>query len=221
MSLTITNCMHSITEIDGEKICADCAQVIGYSETQSVSDWKNHNIGLFSNSKNYVIISKVAKNLGLPQYALHTILQISSKLKQYPITTKQSILYAIVYACRLHDIPRLLEDIFSQLEKAYGKRIQKTETALLKLLHRISVKINDAKFRIPTPDKEYYLQAYLAKIQDDIASNTDDRYFEIIRTRSLKKIQQQRGDPSMAAKTVILQSTSRILESKIRRTLNC
>jgi hypothetical protein len=72
---------------------------------------------------------------------------------------------------------------------------------------------------ISPPNKEYYLQAYLAKIQEVLSNDVDEQYFEIIRVRALKQIKEIHSDPSTAAKDAILQNTSRILRTKLREVL--
>ena len=219
MSIVITQCSHKITEIEGEQVCKNCGMVVGYSETESGSDWKSHNPGLFGMADLYYLVSKVAKNLHLPSYAIQTIIQTSSKLRKMKITKKQAILFAIVYSCRIHNIPRLLEDIFYELEKSSGKKIRYSENSLLKLLNKISSKVTDSDLVISPPNKEYYLQAYLAKIQETLSKDVDEQYFEIIRVRALKQIKEMHSDPSTAAKEAILQNTSRILRTKLRDVL--
>ncbi|MFB5629929.1 MAG: hypothetical protein ACE5RR_08350, partial [Nitrosarchaeum sp.] len=123
------------------------------------------------------------------------------------------------YSCRIHNIPRLLEDIFYELEKSSGKKIRYSENSLLKLLNKISSKVTDSELFISPPNKEYYLQAYLAKIQVILSNDVDEQYFEIIRVRALKQIKKMHSDPSTAAKDAILQNTSRILRTKLREVL--
>ena len=220
MSLTIDGCKHSLTEIDGESVCIDCGQVFGYAQVESINDWTNHGVRLYQNTDAYPLISKMAKNLFLPSYSIQTILNVSSKLRKMKITKKQSILFATVYACRIHNIPRLLEDIFYEIERASGRKIRYSEKSLLKLLNKISKKIHDSELCINPPNKDYYLQAYLAKIQKVVIKETDESYFELMRVRSLKHIQELRIDPSTAAKEAILHSTTSIMRSRVRSVLS-
>lgn len=220
MSLTITRCKHVVMEIEGEQVCRKCAMVIGYSETESVSDWTSHSIGSFAASNLYAIISKLGKNLHLPSYALQTIVQVSSRISKMQVSKKQAILFATVYSCRAHNIPRLLEDICIELENATGGNIRHSEKSLLHLLNRISKRVEGAGLIISPPNKDYYLQAYLAKIQHMVRKEVDQRYFEILRMRSLRTITHLSGDPSVAAKNAILENTSRILRTKVKAILN-
>lgn len=211
-------CKHVVEERDGENVCKNCGQVLGYVEITGIEEWETHN-AIFNKTDSYFLISKLAKNLYLPFYATQTIVKIASDLRKRKITKKEAILYATVYACRVHNIPRLLEDIFYELEKASGRKIRTSEKSLLKLLNKIAKKIENSSIYINPPNKDYYLQAYLAKIQDIVIQNTDERYFEIMRMRSLKLIESLKSDPSTAAKEAILMSTSRVIESKVRGVL--
>lgn len=211
-------CKHVIEERDGENVCKNCGQVLGYVEVTGVKEWETHN-AVFYKTDSYFLISKLAKNLYLPFYAVQTIVKITTELRKRKITKKEAILYAAVYACRVHNIPRLLEDIYYELEKASGRKIRSSEKSLLKLLNKISKKIENSDIYINPPNKDYYLQAYLAKIQDTVVQNTDEKYFELMRVRSLRLIESLKSDPSTAAKEAILKSTSRVIESKVRGVL--
>lgn len=140
MSLTVTTCKHKITEVEGEQVCKDCGRVLGYDEVASVSDKNSHNIGMFGFSEYYVVASKMAKNLNLPQFAIQTIIRTSIKLRKKNISKKHAMLFATIYACRIHEIPRLLEDIFLELENSSGKKIRRSEKSLLRSLNKISKK---------------------------------------------------------------------------------
>lgn len=214
-SVNLAVCRHIVEEIEGENVCKMCGQVLGYVEVAGVNDWETHNL-LFSKTDAYFLISKLAKNLYLPFYAVQTMVRVTSEVRKKKITKKEAILYATVYACRIHNIPRLLEDIFYELENASGRKNRTSEKSLLKLLNRIAKKIENSDIYIHPPTKDYYLQAYLAKIQKIVVQTTDERYFEMMRVRSLKLIESLKTDPSTAAKEAILKSTSRVMESKVK-----
>lgn len=220
MSIAISSCKHSITDIEGEQVCIDCGSVFGYSQIESMNDKTTHNIGMFGLSEYYAIASKLAKNLNLPQFAIQTIVQTSIKLRKKKIPKKQAVLFATVYACRIHNIPRLLEDIFLQLENSSGKNIRRSEKSLLRLLNKISKNIDAEEFSLISPNKKYYLQAYLAKIQNKMIKETGDEYFETIRNRSYRRLETIHEDPSSSAKRAILNSTTSIIQSKIREILS-
>jgi transcription initiation factor TFIIIB Brf1 subunit/transcription initiation factor TFIIB len=216
-TVTIT-CHHSPTEIDGEHVCIGCGQVLGYLEVQSINSWQTHDVGNFNKNGMSWIILKLADNLNLPQYAAQTIMRISLKLVKLGITKKKAIFFATMYACRIHKIPRLLSEIFHELEKSSGKTTQKSEQSLFKMLNRIAKK-TDIHISIQPPDKEYYLQAYLAKIQNIVVKETNSKYFELIRTRSVRNLSMTKADPSTAARKAILACTSSILQSKVKQVL--
>jgi transcription initiation factor TFIIIB Brf1 subunit/transcription initiation factor TFIIB len=220
MSLTITTCKHNITDIEGEQVCRDCGSVLGYNQVESISDKDTHNIGMFGLSEYYAVASKLAKNLNLPQFAIRTIVHTAIKLRKKNLPKKQAVLFATIYACRIHEIPRLLEDIFLQLENSSGKRIRRSEKSLLRLLNKISKNVDSEEFSLISPNKHYYHQAYLAKIQNVIIKETGDEYFETIRTRSFRMLQGIHADPSSSAKKAILNSTTSIIQSKIREVLS-
>ncbi len=217
-TINLAICRHMVEEIDGENVCKSCGQVLGYVEVCGIKDWENHN-ALFYKTDSYHLISKLSKNLYLPFYAVQTIVKVTTELRKRRITKKEAILYATVYACRIHNIPRLLEDIFYQLENASGKKNRTSEKSLLKLLNKIAKKVENSSICINPPNKDYYLQAYLAKIQSTVIQNTDEKYFELMRARSLRLIESLKSDPSTAAKEAILMSTSRVIESKVRSVL--
>jgi len=212
-------CLHSPTDVDGEHVCIDCGEVLGYSEVQSVNSWQTHDVGNFNKNAMSWTILKLANNLNLPQYATQTIMRISLKLVKRGITKKKAIFFATTHACRIHKIPRLLSEIFCELEKSTGKTTQKSEQSLFKMLNRITKKIDSTYLSIQPPDKEYYLQAYLAKIQDVIIKETNSKYFELIRTRSVRNLSMAKSDPSTAARKAILSCTSSILQSKVKQIL--
>lgn len=219
LSLTITTCKHNVTDVEGEMVCKDCGKVLGYAEVASTNDKNSHNIGMFGLSEYYAITVRVAKNLNLPQFAIQTIIQTSVKLHKKSISKKHAILFATIYACRIHEIPRLLEDIFLELENSSGKKIRRSEKAMLRSLNKISKKINEEEFRIMPSTKYHYHQAYLAKIQQIIIKEAGIEYFESIRTRSYRILQNIYTDPSSSAKEAILNSTTSILRSKVREIL--
>lgn len=215
MSLIITACQHKITEVEGEKTCIQCGIVLGYREEASYQDYQSHNIGMFGFSELYNIASKIGKNLNLPQFAIYTIIHTYSKISKYQITKKQALLFSTVYSCRIHNIPKLLEDIFFELGKQYDVNICKSEKSLLRLLNRISKNIIDSGIVILSPNKEYYLQAYLTKIQPYIVGEAGLSYFETVRSRAIR-IRIKNTDPSIAARESILQSLSSVLRLKIK-----
>lgn len=218
-TITIT-CLHSPTEIDGEQVCIGCGEVLGYSEVQSINSWQTHDVANFSKNEMSWLILKLANNLNLPPYATQTIMRISLKLVKLGITKKKAIFFATTHACRIHTIPRLLSDIFYELEKSTGKTMQKSEHSLFKMLNRIAKKIDEGHISIQPPDKEYYLQAYLAKIQNIVIKETDAKYFELIRTRSVRNLSMAKTDPSTAARKAILSCMSSILQTKVKQILS-
>ena len=131
-------CKHSIAEIDGENTCINCGLVSSRVEVQSVDDWKSHNVKSTVNPKIFYLALKITQNLHLPQFALNTVSQVSSKLILIGITKKNALLYGLVYACRTHNIPRLLSDIIYEMEKINGTPEYKSEKSLLKILNKIS-----------------------------------------------------------------------------------
>lgn len=216
MSLTITTCKHSVMNIEGENVCRECGKVLGYDKIASINDKDSHNIGMFGLSEFYSRASNMAKNLNLPQFAIQTIVQTAIKLHKKNISKNHAVLFATIYSCRLHQIPRLLEDVFQELENTSGKKIRRSEKSLLRLLNKISKNIDTENYVITPPDKYYYLQAYLAKIQHIIIKESGTDYFETIRSRSNKTIQNLHEDPCSSAKKAILCNTTSILRAKVR-----
>lgn len=219
MSLTITTCKHVVMDVEGEQVCRSCGRVLGYNEVQSVNDHESHTVGMFGLSEYYVVAPKLAKNLNLPHFAIQTIIQTSVKLRKKNISKKHSLLFATIYACRIHKIPRLLEKIFTELENSSGKKYQRSEKSILQLLNRISKNVDEKQFYIESPNKYYYHQAYLAKIQNIVVKEAGNEYFETIRTRSHKNLQKNSSDPSSSAKKAILDSATSIMRTKIREIL--
>lgn len=219
MSLSYKSCVHAPVDVDGENTCIRCGIVFGRTEVQSINDWQSHEVKLISSKKLAVTTFKIAKNLNLPNYALQTAMQISTKLLKADITKKQAILFGIVYACRVHKIPRLLSDIFQELDKTTGKSSRCSEKSLLRILNRIAKKTTLIGLGISPPDKYYYLQAYLAKVQDLIVKETDPDYFEMVRARSIRIIDSIKKDPSTSARQAILSSMCRTFQSKIKEIL--
>lgn len=209
-------CLHSPMEIEGEHVCRDCGTVLGYSEVESVNSWQSHDVRIFNTNGMAWLVFQLANKLNLPQYAAQTILKTSVKLNKAGITKKKAIFFATIYSCRIHKIPRLLTDIFYELEKSTGRTTNTTELTLLKLINRIAKKLPNHEISISPPDKEYYLQAYLAKIQKIIIKETDHKHFELIRTRAIKNLSLARSDPSTAARKAILSCMSTILQTKIK-----
>lgn len=219
MSTLTGTCLHSPTEIEGEQVCIECGEVLGYLEVPSVNSWQTHDIGNFNKNSMSWIIDKLANNLNLPSYATQTIMRTSLNLVKKGITKKKAIFFATTHACRVHKIPRLLSDIFYELEKSTGKTTRQSEHSLFKVLNRIAKKLGDLDVSIHPPDKEYYLQAYLAKIQNIIIKETDTKYFELIRTRAVRNLGMVKTDPSTAARNAILSCTSSILQAKVKQIL--
>lgn len=204
------------TEIDGENVCRECGTVLGYTEVESVTSWQSHDVKIFNSNGMAWTVFQLAKNLNLPQYAAQTILKTAVKLNKTGITKRKAIFFSTIYSCRIHKIPRLLVDIFSELEKSTGKPTTQTEATFLKIVNRIVKKLPNAEISILPPDKEYYLQAYLAKIQKIIIKEADQKYFELIRTRASKSLLLQKADPSTAARNSILSCMSTILQAKVK-----
>lgn len=217
-------CPHSPAEIDGELVCIDCGFVIDRVEVQAVDDWKSHNVRLFSNSKISAYAYKICANLNLPMFAFNTLVSVSSKLIEIGITKKKALLYGTVYACRTHKIPRLLPDIYHEIQKVVDRhtktRRKESEKSILKILNRISKKAFERNLYISPPDKSYYLKAYLAKIQGIIESESSPEYFDTIRTRSEKLIQKLGSEPSASAKYAILCNVSSTFKPKVRDLIN-
>ncbi len=209
--------MHCPTEIEGENVCRECGTVLGYTEVQSANFWQSHDVRFVNTAGMNWLVLRLTNKLNLPIYATQTILQVSVKLNKTGITKKKAIFFATVYACRIHKIPRLLTDIFFELEKSTGKTTHQTENALLKLLNRIAKKLLNYEISISPPDKEYYLQAYLAKAQKIIIKETNPKYFDLVRARSIKALSKEKTDPSVAARKAILSCTSSILQAKIKQ----
>ncbi|WP_299290110.1 hypothetical protein [Nitrosopumilus sp.] len=213
-----TACMqHTIAEINGENICIHCGIVMSRVEVQGVNDWKTHNIKLTVNPKLFNTALKITQNLHLPQFALNTITQVSTKLILKKVTKKNALLYGIVYACRIHNIPRLLTDIVYEMEKISGTPKRNSEKTLLKKLNQISKIAFFEDIVIQPPDKKYYLQAYLAKIQKHVEKETSADYFNTIRVRAEKAIQTSNLEPSICAEKAIIKNISTVLMSDIRR----
>lgn len=211
--------MHAPVDVEGETTCRRCGLVLGHIEVPDSTDWLSHEVALIGTNKIVVTVLRVTKNLNLPNYATQTVIQVSTKLLKEGITKKQAVLFGVVYACRIHKIPRLLADIFYELDKTTGKPIRRSEKSLLRVLNRITKKANMTGFSIPSPDKYYYLQAYLAKIQNLIVKETDADYFEMVRSRSVRMINTIRQDPCTSARDAILSCTSRTFQSKIKEIL--
>ncbi|MGI0011541.1 MAG: hypothetical protein ACREAE_09090, partial [Nitrosopumilaceae archaeon] len=219
MSLIYKTCVHVPTDIEGETSCIRCGMVLGRVEVPSDTDWSSHEVALIGANKITITALKVAKNLNLPNYAIQTSIQVSTKLLKEGITKKQAVLFGVVYACRVHKIPRLLADIFYELEKTTGKPVRSSERSLLRVLNKIAKKVNLTSIGISSPDKHYYLQAYLAKIQDLVVKETDSDYFEMVRARSMRIIDSIKKDPSTSARQAILSSISRTFQPKIKEIL--
>ncbi len=220
MSLTLTACKHSIAEIEGEQVCITCGCVLGNVQVASIDDWKSHNIRPTTNKKLVGASLKLCQNLNLPQFAFNTLILTSSKLLETGLSKKKSLLYGTVYACRAHDIPRLLSDIYFELQKIFGKPKHESERSILKLLNRISKKAFKQGIYIKSPDKSYYLQAYLAKIQDTIEQYSSSDYYDTVRTRSAKSLTHLNSEPSTSAKNAILQNLSTTFRPRVLELLN-
>ncbi|NIP62687.1 MAG: hypothetical protein GWN01_03595 [Nitrosopumilaceae archaeon] len=220
MSLTITTCKHSVADIEGERVCIYCGCVLGRVEVASIDDWKSHNIRPTTNKRLVSAGLKLCQNLNLPQFAFNTLISTASKLLEIGLSKKKALLYGTVYACRTHNIPRLLSDIYFELQTMFGKPKHESEKSILKLLNRISKKAFDRGIYIRPPDKSYYLQAYLAKIQNVLEQEASADYYETVRIRSTRSINKLSHEPSTSAKDAILQNLSSTFRPKVKEVLN-
>lgn len=215
--------MVTATDVDGEYICVKCGRVFGSVEVAGIEEIRSHSVarGVYGVKQIHKRAERLVSNLGLPDFALKTITRVANDLTNEGVTEKQAILFASLYACREHHIPRLLENILDAIREVYGTKIAESPASLLKLLNKTSRKAYELGYRIRSPDKHYYLQSYLAKIQSLVISETSMEYYEYLRARASKMIESSDSDnPSHAAKEAILSNTCRSLQLKLRRTLS-
>ncbi|MEM3084184.1 MAG: hypothetical protein QXP61_03750, partial [Nitrososphaerales archaeon] len=121
---------------------------------------------------------------------------------------------------REYNIPRLLGNILDAMREVYGTEIAKSSASLLKMLNKIAKKAYEFGYKIRSPDKHYYLKAYLAKIQSLVINDTSSEYYEYLRSRAFKAIERfDTRDASYAAKNAIICNTCRALQWKLQRVL--
>jgi hypothetical protein len=163
---------------------------------------------------------KLVTCLKLPDFALKTIISVANELIEAKVSQKQALLFATLYACREHSIPRLLGNILDAMRQVYGIEVAKSSASLLKLLNKTAKKAYELGYKIRSPDKHYYLKAYLAKIQSLVVNGTGSGYYEYLRSRAFKTIERlDTKDASYAAKNAIIYNTSRTLQWKVQRVL--
>ncbi|MGH9933617.1 MAG: hypothetical protein ACRD3Z_00720 [Nitrososphaerales archaeon] len=214
--------MVTATEIDGEYTCVKCGRVFGSVEVAGLEEIRSHYISHIEYGSKQ--ISKYADNLvtylNLPRFALDTIISAANELTEAKVTQKQALLFATLYACREHNIPRLLGTILDAMRQVYGAEIAKSSASLLKMLNKTAKKAYEFGYKIRSPDKHYYLKAYLAKIQSLLVNGTGNEYYEYLRSRAFKTIERfDTKDASNAAKSAIICNTSRTLQWKVQRVL--
>jgi hypothetical protein len=106
------------------------------------------------------------------------------------------------------------------MRQVYGTEIARSSASLLKLLNKTAKKAYDLGYRIKSPDKYYYLKAYLARIQDLVINETNNEYYEYLRSRAFKAIERfDTRDASYAAKNAIVSNMCRTLQWKLHKTL--
>jgi len=214
--------MITATEVDGEYTCVKCGRVFGSAEVAGIEEIRTHyvyhreygskQIGKYAN--------KLVTCLNLPDFAFETIIRVANELTEAKVTQKQALLFATLYACREHNIPRLLGNILDAMRQVYGTEIAKSSASLLKILNKIAKKAFELGYRIRSPDKHYYLKAYLAKIQSLVINGTSSEYYEYLRSRAFKTIERfDTKDASYAAKNAIICNTCRTLQWKLQRVL--
>lgn len=212
------SCKHAFSEIEGEIVCINCGVVHGVTETFGVSDKESHNI-LGSKKQLNNVLYLITESLNLPQFVFQTALHTSIKLQRNQIPPREIMLFAIVHACRLHNIPRSLNSIFDNLDKITGRSIRRNENSTLRTMNRIVKKIKSLEIILESPDSHFYLKTYLAKIQSIIVENTDLQYFELISRRAHSNLINLHGDPCIDAKNAILKNTSKMMHSIIKQKL--
>jgi transcription initiation factor TFIIIB Brf1 subunit/transcription initiation factor TFIIB len=214
--------MVHVAAVDGEYICVKCGRVFGSEEVAGIEETHSHYISHIEHGSKQIskYAYKLVTSLSLPDFALETIIHVADELIQAKVTQKQALLFATLYACREHHIPRLLGSILDAMRQVYGARIAESSTSLLKMLNKTTKKAYDLGYNIKSPDKYYYLKAYLAKIQSLVINGTNGEYYEYLRTRAFKTIERlDTGDPSHVAKNAIIFNTCRALQGKLLRVL--
>ncbi len=196
-------------DADGEYVCNKCGSTYGYHTYSN-----NYNINMIAKLDSKT--RRVIDMLNIPLYAINTIISVYIHLKKAKIGRKHAILYAIIYACRIHNIPRLLNDILYIYNTIYNDRL--TKYSLFKIIYQI----NNANlgYQLPTADKYYYLSAYLAKVQELIITTVNYEYYELLKVKAFKYVNNiTDADPKNAAKEAIISSVNRILSFKIKEYL--
>jgi|GEM_PF-3812619 len=213
--------MVTATDVDGEYICVKCGKVFGSVEVAGMEETHSHYISHIEHGSKQISkhAHKLVIALNLPDFALKTIIRIADEMVQEKVTQKQALLFAILYACREHHIPRLLGNILEAMRQVYGIQIAESPASLLKMLNKTTKKAYELGYRIRSPDKYYYLKAYLAKIQSLVINGTSKEYYEYLKTRAFKTIERFDTDPSHAARDAIICNTCRVLQGQLKRIL--
>jgi hypothetical protein len=224
MSLVCAGCSVIAPDIDGEYTCVRCGRVYGAVEVAGIEEQNSHYVYLPYHEQGSKPIGrytyKLSIILNLPQFALETIIRVANDLVKEKVTQKQALLFATIYTCREYSIPRSLSTVLDAMRQLFGKEIVKSPPSLLKMLNKTSRKAYELGYKISAPDKYYYLQAYLAKIQDTIVRESNTEYYEYLRTRTFKHIKYVDGsDPSHVARDAIVSNTCRTLQGKVRKLL--
>lgn len=214
--------MVTATDVDGEYVCVRCGRVFGSVEVAGIE--KTHSYWASRIEQRSTRVSryahKVVSILNLPDYALATIIRVAEELVRSKVTQKHALLFATLYACREYNIPRLLGNILDAMRRIYGTEIAKSSASLLRILNKIAKKAYALGYEIGSPDKYYYLKAYLAKIQNLMTSEISSEYYECLRNRAFRALERfERGDASHAARNAIFHSVPRTLRYKIERVL--
>ncbi len=213
--------MVTAADVDGEYICVKCGRVFGSVEVAGIEEIHSHYISHIEHGSKQIsrYAHKLVTALNLPDFALETIIRVADELVQAKVTQKQALLFAILYACREHHIPRLLGSMLDTMRQIYGTEIAKSSASLLKMLNKTTMKAYELGYKIRSPDKCYYLKAYLAKIQSLVTNSTSREYYEYLSTRAFKTIERFDTDPSHAARNAIISNTCRALQGKLQRVL--
>ncbi len=214
--------MVTATEVDGEYTCVKCGRVFGSVEVAGIEEIRSHYISHAAYGSKQIgnYADKLVTCLNLPSFALETIISVANELTEVKVTQKQALLFATLYACREHNIPRSLGNILDAMRQVYGTEIAKSSASLLKLLNKTAKKAYELGYRIRSPDKYYYLKAYLAKIQHLVVNETGTEYYEYLRSRAFKAIERfDTSDASYAAKNAIVFTTCRTLQWKLHKVL--
>ncbi|MEM2760328.1 MAG: hypothetical protein QXU32_04135 [Nitrososphaerales archaeon] len=214
--------MITAAEVDGEYTCVKCGRVFGSVEVAGMEEIRSHYISHAEYGAKQIskYANKLVTCLNLPDFALETIIRVANELTEAKVTQKQALLFATLYACREYNIPRLLGNILDAMREVYGTEIAKSSASLLKMLNKIAKKAYEFGYKIRSPDKHYYLKAYLAKIQSLVINDTSSEYYEYLRSRAFKAIERfDTRDASYAAKNAIICNTCRALQWKLQRVL--